>query len=127
MQCALNGQEIPLTTARDLRQCFEQVCQRQFSELWLSIGDDGPSLTMLVNGTSAWLMYLQDQDDDGVHSQNPSYHGPAGLCLKFQLSNGQMDAYPVAWALALEEAFDACEYFVTTQGERSPTLTWEAS
>ena len=114
-------------TAKDLRQCLEQVRQQQFSELWLIAGDDGPSLTMLVNGAYAWLMFLQNQDDVGFHSLNLSYHGSAELRMKFQLSNGQMDEYPVAWTLALEDAFDACEYFMTTQGRRSPAITWEDS
>ena len=127
MQLLLNAQEMSLPTARDLCQLLEQVRQQQFSEMWLTTGDDGPSLTMLVNGSSAWLIYLQDQDDAGFHSLNPSYHGPAEQRMKFQLSNGQMDEYPVAWTLALEEALDACEYFVTTQGGRSPALTWEDS
>jgi hypothetical protein len=127
MQLTLNAQEMPLRTRQDLHHCFEQVRQRQFSELWLTAGDDGPSLTMLVNGASAWLVYLQDQDDIGFHSFNLSYRGPVELRLKFQLSNGQMDEYPAEWTLTLEEAFDACEYFVTTQGGRSPTLIWENS
>jgi hypothetical protein len=127
MQFLLNAQELSMPTARDLRQCLEQVRQRQFSEVWLIAGDDGPSLTMLINGASAWLMNLQNQDDVGFNSLNPSYHGPAELRMEFQLSNGQMDEYPVAWTLALEDAFDACEYFVTTQGGRSPAITWEDS
>lgn len=127
MQFLLNAQELSMPPARDLRQFLEEVRQRQFSEVWLIAGDDGPSLTMLINGTSAWLMYLQTQDDVGFHSLNPSYHGPAELRMEFQLSNGQMDAYPVAWTLALEDAFEACEYFVTTQGGRSPAITWEDS
>lgn len=127
MQFILNDQEMSKPTPRDLRQCLEQVRQQRFSEVWLNAGDDGPSLTMFVNGVSAWLMYLQHQDDVGFHSLNPSYHGPAELRMKFQLDNGQMDEYPVAWTLALEDAFDACEYFVTTQGGRSPAITWEDS
>ena len=127
MQVLLDAQEMSVPTAKDLRQCLEQVRQQQFSELWLIAGDDGPSLTMLVNGAYAWLMFLQNQDDVGFHSLNLSYHGSAELRMKFQLSNGQMDEYPVAWTLALEDAFDACEYFMTTQGGRSPAITWEDS
>jgi hypothetical protein len=127
MQVLLDAQEMSVPTPKDLRQCLEQVRQQQFSELWLFAGDDGPSLAMLVNETSAWLMYLQNPDDSGFHSLNLSYHGPAELQMKFRLSNGQMDEYPVAWTLALEDAFDACEYFMTTQGGRSPAITWEDS
>jgi hypothetical protein len=75
MQFLLNAQELSMPTARDLRQCLEHVRQRQFSEVRLIVGDDGPSLTMLINGASAWLMYLHNQDDVGFHSLNPSYQG----------------------------------------------------
>ncbi len=127
MHVLLDAQYMSVSMAR-LRQCFEQVRQQQFSELWLDVGDEGPSLAMLVNGTQAWLMYLCDHHGDpGFHSLNPSYHGPADLLMQFQLNNGQMDEYPVAWTLALEDACDACIYFATTQGERSPTITWEDS
>jgi hypothetical protein len=127
MQILLDARDMSVSTAKDLRQCLEQVRQQQFSELWLIVEDDGPSLTMLVNGDYAWLMYLQNPDDTGFNSLNLSYQGLAELRMKFQLSNGQMDEYPVAWTLALEDAFDTCEYFVATQGGRSPAITWEDS
>ncbi len=44
--------------------------------------------------------------------------------MQFQLSNGQMDAYPVSWTLSLEGAFAAYEYFLHNQGERSPAIAW---
>ena len=126
MQVLLDARDMSVSMAK-LHQCLEQVRQQQFSELWLDAGDDGPSLAMLVNGAYAWLMYLQYSGDVGFHSLNPSYQGSAELRMKFQLSNGQMDEYPVAWTLALEDAFDACEYFMATQGGRSPAITWEDS
>ncbi len=124
MLVLLDAQELSVSMAK-LRECFEQMRQQQFSELWLDAGDNGPSLAMLVNGTNAWLMYLQNPEDVGCHSLNSSYHGPAELQMKFELNNGQMDEYPVAWTLALEVVFEACEYCVKTQGGRSPAITWE--
>lgn len=128
MQLRVNTQALPIATVSDLRQHLERVRLQQFSEVWLTAGDDGPSLALFVNGTQAWLMFLCDHHGDpGFHSLNPSYHGPAELLMQFQLSNGQMDEYPVAWTLALKDACDACEYFATTQGRRSPAITWEDS
>ena len=127
MYLILNNQKILLTTIRELPQYFDKVRQRRFSELWITTGDNGPSLTMLINGESAWLMYLQNSNDSGFHTVNPSYNGSAEACLEFMLSNGQIDEYPLAWTLTLKDAFDACEYFVATQGGRPPTLVWEAS
>ena len=127
MQFQLDGQGIHHVDGIDLRQYLERVREQQFSEVWLNFGEEGPSMMMLVNGVHAWLMYLQDHDDPGFHSLNPSYHGPVEQMMKFELSNGQMDEYPVAWTLTLEEAFRACEYFVITQGGRSPAITWQDS
>ena len=128
MRLCVNDQELPIATVSDLRQHLERARLQQFSEVWLTAGDDGPSLAMFVNGTQAWLMYLCDHHGDpGFHSLNLLYHGPAELLMKFQLSNGQMDEYPVAWTLALKDACDACEYFVAIQGGRSPDITWEDS
>ena len=126
MQITLDGQNMSFSMEK-LQECFKQVREQQFSELWLDAGDDGPSLAILVNGTNAWLMYLQHYGDSGFHSLNRSYDGPVEQNMKFELSNGQMDEYPVAWTLALDDVFQACVYFATTRGRRSPAIAWEAS
>ena len=125
MQFRLNNQERSIATVSDLRQHLEPVRHQQFSEVWLTVNDDGPSLAMLVNGTQAGLMYLRNQDGDpGFSSRHPHYKGSAEATLEFLLSNGQMDEYPVACTLPLEEAFAACEYFLLSQGGQSPALVW---
>ncbi len=125
MQFILDNRAVPITTVEELRQQLERVHQQQLSEVWLDAGEEGPALTMLVNGVHAWLMYLRDHDGDpGFSSRNPHYTGPASATMQFLLSNGQMDEYPVAWTLPLEEACAACEYFVLSQGGRSPAITW---
>jgi len=109
----------------DLREHLEPVRHQQFSEVWLAANSDGPTLAMLVNGERAWLMYLRHQDGDpSFSSRNAHYSGPAEATIEFLLSNGQRDEYPVAWTLPLEEAFDACEYFLLNQGGRSPAIIW---
>ncbi len=101
------------------------VRQQQFTEVWLDAGEEGPALAMLVNAEHAWLMYLRDHDGDpGFSSRNPHYAGPPDALMKFMLVNGQGDQYPVVWTLSLEQAVGACEYFVATQGSRSPDIVW---
>jgi hypothetical protein len=125
MQFALDNRAVPVATVEELRKLLEQVHQQQFSEVWLDAGEEGPALAMLVNGGHAWLMYLRDHDGDpGFSSRNPHYTGLAQVTMQFLLSNGQMDEYPVAWTLPLEEACAACEYFVLSQGGQSPAITW---
>lgn len=125
MQLHLNNQEVSITTVSDLHQYLEQVRQQQFSEIWLITDDDGPSLTILVNGIHAWLMYLYNQEDaSGSISRNPHYSGSTEVTMQFFLNNGQKEEYPIAWTLPLEDAFKACEYFLLNQGGQSSTIIW---
>ncbi len=71
MQFLFNGHTTLLTTMEDLRQQLQRIREQQFSEVWLEVGDEGPALAMLVNGTHAWLLYLYDQNGDpGFSSRN---------------------------------------------------------
>jgi hypothetical protein len=125
MRLTINGQEATVSTAADLSSFWRAVRERQLSEVWLACGEEGPALAMLVNGEHAWLMYLRDQDGDpGLSSRNPEYAGSSDELLEFMLANGQRDEYPIAWTLPLEQAMAVCEYFVTTQGDRSPEIVW---
>lgn len=121
----LDNLAISITSVEELRKHLERVHQRQFSEVWVDAGEQGPALLMLVNGSHAWLMYLRHHDGDtGFSSRNPHYTGPASATMPFLLGNGQIDEYPVAWTLSLEEASVACEYFVLSQGGQPPDITW---
>ena len=125
MQFILDNRAVSITTVGELRQELTRVHQQQWSEVWLDAGEEGPALAMVVNGVHAWLMYLRNHHGDpGLSSRNPSYTGPAEVTLEFRLSNGQMDEYPVAWTLPLEEACAACEYFVLSQGCQPPAIIW---
>jgi hypothetical protein len=89
MRFRLNNQEFFIATVSDLQQHLEPVRRQQFSEVWLTVNDDGPALAMLVNGTRAWLMYLCHQDGDpGLSSRNAHYSGPAEAMMEFLLRNG---------------------------------------
>jgi hypothetical protein len=125
MQLAINGQEATVSTAADLRPYWQAMRGRQFSNVWLNSGEEGPALAMLVNGGHAWLLCLRDREGDaGFSSRNPQYAGSSDALMAFVLDNGQRDEYPIAWTLPLEQAIFACEYFVATQGGRSPDIVW---
>jgi hypothetical protein len=121
----ISGQKAPVSTAADLRPYWQTVRARPFSAVWLDAGEHGPSLALLVNGKHAWLMYLRDHEGDpGLSSRNPDYAGPPNALMEFVIDNGQRDEYPIAWTLPLEQTLAACEYFVVTQGGRSPNIVW---
>jgi hypothetical protein len=125
MRLTINGQGATVSAAADLHPYWQAVRGRQFSEVWLAAGEDGPALAMLVNGKRTWLMYLRDQEGDpGLSSRNPDYAGPPDALTQFVLDNGQLDKYPIAWTLPLEQAIAACKYFAVTQGGRSPEIVW---
>jgi len=80
---------------------------------------------MLVNGGRALLVYLRDHEGDpGLSSRDPNYAGPPDAQTEFVLDNGQLGTYPTAWTVPLEQAEEACRYFVISKGERSPQIVW---
>jgi len=107
--------EQALTDARALAQC----------ELWLTLATDaeqGPALCMLRNGGNAWLMYLSGQDDLSFHSLGDEEAD--GVC-SYLLSNGQVDEYPEAWCVEVEQCQRACIAFFKTGGARPAAIAWE--
>ncbi len=83
---------------------------------------DGRSLTMLRSGGHAWLMYLRFSGDSGFHSMGRAdREGVAS----FRLSNGQVDEYPVAWCIDVEQGFKAVAYFFVNNGACAPWISWQ--
>ena len=108
--------EQALTDARALAQC----------ELWLTMAteaEQGPALCMLRNGANAWLMYLSGQDELSFHSLGDEEE--TGEC-SYLLSNGQVDVYPEAWCVDVEQCQQACIAFFKTGGARPAGIAWEA-
>jgi hypothetical protein len=81
-----------------------------FLEIWIDYSPY-PSLCALVNGNRGWLMFLRHEGDAGFSSRNSRYTGPAGEVIEYQLGNGQVDAYPAAWAYERGEVFEALVTF----------------
>jgi hypothetical protein len=90
-------------------------------ELWLNT-EDGRALCMLRNADMAWLMYLWHEGDSGCTSiGNPQLQGT----VQYQLSNGQVDEYPAAWCLQVEDCYKALAYFFANEGLRPDWIEWQ--
>jgi len=70
-------------------------------------------------------MYLLEPGDCGYSSRDPDYDGNPGATMDFFLSNGQRDAYPLAWTVPLLVVERALDHFRRT-GKRAPFVTWHA-
>ncbi len=78
-------------------------------ELWLNV-PGGPSICMLRNAANAWLMYLHS---DGNQCFNTIGDPRLLDNISYQLSNGQVDDYPAAWNLPVDDCFKALAYFLS--------------
>jgi len=71
---------------------------------------------MLRNGTNAWLMYLRHHEgDNGFTSQGET--GRIGVA-SYELSNGQVDEYPLSWCIEIEQCYKALAYFFVNEGSK---------
>jgi hypothetical protein len=121
----INNQESIIATAGDMERACDAVRQRYFSEVWLEVSDNGPSLAMFVNGKDTLLMYLPGNGVVlGFTSRNPAYTGVPDARIEFMLANGQMDEYPAQWTVPLSVGCAVCRDFIERQGTRSPLITW---
>jgi len=98
------------------------MSETQYSETWVEAGD-GRCLCGLVNGELGWLLYLRAAEDAGFSSRNLAYSGPGDAMLNYCLDNGQMDEYPLEWALPVEEIQRALDYFRQEQ-RPPPFIVW---
>ena len=81
----------------------------------------GPVMVMLRNGAEAWLMFLRESGDAGFRSSGDvTRQGDAS----YTLSNGQVDAYPLAWCIDVEKCYKAVEYFCMNLGARPDSVAW---
>lgn len=128
MMMALNvhGETVAIATLAHLQQALARAQSLAQCELWLTMAEDaeqGPALCMLRNGASAWLMYLSGQDDASHHSLGDEEE--EGEC-SYLLANGQVDEYPAAWCVEVEQCQLAVIEFFSTGGARPTAFVWEA-
>ncbi|MDN2671322.1 Imm1 family immunity protein [Janthinobacterium sp. SUN026] len=126
MELNLHGEPRAVDTIAALEQALQEARTLAQCELWLTLAADaeqGPALCMLRNGGNAWLMYLSGQDDLSYHSLGDEEAD--GGC-SYLLANGQVDEYPEAWCVEVEECQHAFVAFFKTAGARPAAIAWEA-
>lgn len=77
---------------------------------------------MLRNGHWAWLMYMAEPGDAGFRSEGDA---SLGGTASYTLSNGQVDEYPLAWCIPVEDCYKAVAYFYVNEGERPGWVKWK--
>lgn len=125
MELTLNGESYEVASLGGLRYHLPKIHERQFCEVWLYADSGWPAVCMLVNGSSAWIMFLREEGDAGFSTRNPKYDGPKDTLIEYFLSNGQRDEYPAEWDITAPEAIRALEHFFEAQ-EMAPWLQWHA-
>ena len=126
MELNLHGEARVVDTVAALEQALLEARALAQCELWLTMATDaeqGPALCMLRNGGNAWLMYLSGQDDLSFHSLGDEEE--TGEC-SYLLANGQVDVYPEAWCVEVEQCQRAFVAFFRTGGARPDAIAWEA-
>src|SRR5215475_7936569 len=103
MQIRFNGEDQPIASIEELGLALDRFDLTPLFELWIATGE-GPSMLMLRNADHAWLMYLRYEGDSGFVTQGDQTR--SGFC-KYELSNGQIDEYPLSWCIELEQCYKA--------------------
>lgn len=117
-----NGVSEPIVSIEQLGEALDRFDRYPRFEVWLS-AQDGPSICMLRSEAHAWLMYLRFAGDGGFVSQGQP--GASGF-VSYTLANGQIDEYPLAWCLDLEQCYKALAYFFVNKGARPEFVSWSA-
>jgi Immunity protein Imm1 len=138
---SIPGHEPGRSAALDeLSQQLAELSDNSYAEVWVD-HEPFPSLCVLVNGQSAWLMCMRHDGDAGFSSRNPAYVGDREATLEFYLSNGQRDEYPAAWTYPTRQVVEAVQLFAAERrlpawiawfndsgdGTRSPSDPWPES
>ncbi|WP_296743768.1 Imm1 family immunity protein [Mesorhizobium sp.] len=92
-------------------------------ELWIS-ASGGQSISMLRNGSNAWLMYLRFEGDSGSVTKGAQDHD--ATCT-YMLANGQVDEYPLRWCIPIDQCYEAIAHFIRTNGGRYDLVAWQES
>jgi hypothetical protein len=123
MKLILNNEEREVSSPEELRTNLGAISRTQFSEIWMHASTNWPAICALINGDSAWLMFMRHEGDAGFSTRNPNYAGPPQAVIEYYLSNGQRDEYPASWNITAAEAVRALEYFLEGSAI-APWLHW---
>ena len=118
-----NGEHLDIASIEQFGQALDRFDQAANFEVWLATSA-GPSMCMLRNQSNAWLMYLRNAEDSGFTSLGDSSR--SGLA-SYTLGNGQIDEYPLAWCIDVEQGYKALAYFFANEGARPEWVVWHES
>lgn len=115
-----NGELQPAQSIEEFGAALNYFNERREFEIWVS-DEGGPSMCMLRNGENAWLMYLRFVGDSGFVSRgDPNKLGS----VFYVLSNDQVDEYPLAWCIDIEQCYKALAYFFVNNGTMPNWVSW---
>lgn len=124
MNIRFNGTDLWINSVEALSSVLDGYSSEPQFELWISMPDEGPTLSMLRNGDHAWLMYLSFHGDSGVVTKGDE--SKQGSCT-YTLSNSQIDEYPLSWCIDLKQCYKAFEYFFVNGGARDDRIGWQVA
>jgi hypothetical protein len=120
IELRLNDRELDVSTVEKLGAALDVADDEAIFELLASV-PAGPAMSMLRNGSSAWLMYLREPGDSGFRSSgDEDQQGSAA----YRLSNGQVDEYPLSWCIEVEQCYKAIAYFCVNEGAKPAWVDW---
>ncbi len=126
MELNLHGESRVIDSILALEQALREARALAQCQLWLTRATDaeqGPALCMLRNGGNALLMYLSGQDDLSFHTLGDEEAD--GVC-SYLLANGQVDEYPEAWCVEVEQCQRAFVEFFRTSCAQPAGIAWQA-
>ena len=92
------------------------------AEIWVD-HDRFPALCVLVNGENTFLTFFRYDGDAGFYSLNPEHTGQGDVMIEYELSNGQVDKYPLSSSYPASKVKEALIHFARTK--RVPSwLEW---
>lgn len=115
-----NGESQPATSIEEFGAALNLYNDSGQFEIWVSV-EGGPSMCMLRNGENAWLMYLRFAGDSGFVSRGDQNKLGSASYL---LSNDQVDEYPLAWCIDIEQCYKALAYFFVNNGTMPNWVSW---
>ena len=120
-KAAVNNCHYDFHSLTELERVLKEGHDQEYREIWVEHGKR--TMCALAAGHRAWLLMMRFPEDCGLSSRNRDYAGGAGETMKFRLSNGQIDEYPVAWTLPNDVWVPAMLLFAET-GKLSKSVGW---
>jgi hypothetical protein len=114
-------ERLEIESLDELRALLSRASGTADSEIWIRFAD-GPRMCMLRNADRALLMFQTGDDDPGVLGGAGGVPVTSGT-VRFMLSNGQQDEYPLAHTVTATRAVATFEYFFST-GALAPFVQW---